>query len=127
MAELEALRARWLRLIRLELPEAAAGRPEWPIRLDHCFARVILDHVCGRPWREVLAAPAYKAMGAEQLERAVAVGEAILAGAADLDALNRESLVGRRKLGSAAGRSSAAAPSPASRSPSPVNGGGSAR
>ena len=98
MAELEALRARWLRLIRRDLPDAAADRPDWPIRLDHCFARVILDHVCGRPWREVLAAPAYKAMSAEQLERAIAAGEAILAGAADLDALNRESLVARGKL-----------------------------
>jgi hypothetical protein len=90
--ELDALRARWLLLIRHELPEAARSRPGWPIRLDHCFARVILDHLCGRPWREVVAAPAYKHLTAEQLRAGISVGEAVIEGAIDLNRLNRESL-----------------------------------
>jgi hypothetical protein len=97
-SELERLRARWLRLIRHELPEAARTRPDWPIRLDHCFARVILDHLCGRPWREVLPAPAYKHLTADQLRAAIATAEAVRDEAADLHALNRASLLARGKL-----------------------------
>jgi hypothetical protein len=96
--ELDSHRARWLDLMRRELPEAAAARPDWPIRLDHCFARVILDAVCGRPWREVVSAPAYKHLSADQLSEAVRLAEAILAGEADLLDLNRRSLHGRGKL-----------------------------
>ena len=96
--DLDQLRARWLHLIRRELPEAALSRPDWPIRLDHCFARVILDHLCGRPWREVLPAPAYKHLTAGQLRCAIATAEAVLSGHADLPALNRASLLARRKL-----------------------------
>ena len=96
--DLSTLRARWLQLIRHELPQAARSRPDWPIRLDHCFARVILDHVCGRPWREVLPAPAYRLMNADQLGRAIATAEDIRSGQADLPALNRASLLARGKL-----------------------------
>ena len=32
---------------------ARAGR-SWPVHLDHCFARVLLDDACGRPWREAI-------------------------------------------------------------------------
>ena len=96
--DLDALRARWLRMIRHELPEAARSRPGWPIRLDHCFARVILDHVCGRPWREVLPAPAYKHLSAEQLEAGLHLGRGIVSGDYDLDLLNRASLRGRGKI-----------------------------
>ncbi len=97
MDELEALRRRWLQLIRQDLPEAARSRPDWPVRLDHCFARIILDNICGRPWREVLAPPAYKALSVEQLRAGIALGEAILAGETDLNALNRASLRMRGK------------------------------
>jgi hypothetical protein len=89
---IDHLRARWLDLMRRELPEAAGRRPDWPIRLDHCFGRVILDAVHGRPWREAVPAPAYRHMDAAALRTAIALAEAILAGDADLHALNRESL-----------------------------------
>lgn len=93
-----ALRGRWLELVRTELPEAARSRSDWPVRLDHCFARIILDHVCGRPWREVLPSPAYKHLNADQLTLAVRTAEAIKSGAADLTGLNRASLQARGKL-----------------------------
>lgn len=96
--DVAALRMRWLDLIRRELPEAARSRPAWPIRLDHCFARVILDAVCGRPWREVVKAPAYKHLGAEQLKQGIA------AGGADLTELNAWSLATRNKTYSTAVR-----------------------
>jgi hypothetical protein len=92
------LRRRWLTLMRVELPRAAASRPDWPIRLDHCFGRVVLDAVYGRPWRDVLPAPAWRNMDEAALRRAIALGEAVLDGREDLQALNRASLAGRKKL-----------------------------
>ncbi len=93
----EALRAAWLDFYRRRLPEAAQSRPDWPVQLDHCFARIILDCVVGRPWREVVAAPAWRKLDAVKLAEAVALGEAVLAGQADLGALNRRSLALRGK------------------------------
>ena len=79
------------------LPAAAREHPEWPIRLDHCFARVILDHVYGRPWREVIAAPAWRHMEPAELRRAIALAEEIAECRADLPALNAASLRVRGK------------------------------
>ncbi len=82
--------------MREDLPAAARRHPEWPIRLDHCFGRVILDAVCGGPWRDTLASPAWRYLPPERLEAAIALADAILAGEADLAALNAASLAGRR-------------------------------
>ena len=78
--------------MRHDLPAAAAHHPEWPIRLDHCFARVILDAVCGAPWRQVVAAPAWRHLSPAQLARAIDLADAVLAGKADLERLNLASL-----------------------------------
>ena len=91
-----ALRARWRDLVERRLPEAARSRPGWPVRLDHCFGRVLLDNALGRPWREVVAAPAWRNMPEDRLAAALALGEAVLAGGVDLATLNRRSLVLRR-------------------------------
>ena len=90
------LRARWRDLVERRLP--GARRPDWPVRFDHCFARILLDAACGRPWREVVPPPAWKNTPPDTLARAVATGEAVLAGEADLGELNRESLRLRGKL-----------------------------
>ena len=90
--------AEYLRLVRQALP-AAAG-PGWPIRLDHCFMRVVLDAVCGRPWRDVLRGrgPAYRQLSDEQLRRAIAIARSMLDGGADVVVrLNEASLRGRGK------------------------------
>ncbi|MEL6196864.1 MAG: GCN5-related N-acetyltransferase [Pseudomonadota bacterium] len=91
------LRARWRDLVERRLPAAAAGRPDWPVREDHCFARILLDHAHGRPWREVVTPPAWRNTEVAVLRRAVVTGEAVLAGKADLAALNRQSLTLRGK------------------------------
>lgn len=91
------LRKHWAHLIRHALPQAARGRPDWPIRLDHCFARVILDAVYERPWREAIPAPAWRNMDDAALRRAVGLAEAILSGEADLHAMNARSLALRGK------------------------------
>ena len=103
LADEAELRARWRELVEIRLPEAARSRPAWPISLDHCFARVLLDAACGRPWREVVAPPAWRNTPADRLRHAVAMGEAVLAGTADLAALNRQSLTLRGKAPAEAG------------------------
>ncbi|MGF1552781.1 MAG: hypothetical protein ACFBWO_09800 [Paracoccaceae bacterium] len=92
MSDDEALRRRWRDLVERRLPEAARERPEWPVRLDHCFARVLLDHVHDRPWREAVRPPAWRHAEPERLARAIETGEAVLEGRADLAALNERSL-----------------------------------
>ena len=89
---LPSLRAEWLAWMRERLPQAARDHPEWPIRLDHCFGRVVLDAVYGRPWREVIPAPAWRHMDEAALRQAAALARDIAQGRADLDALNARSL-----------------------------------
>jgi len=58
---------------------------------------VLLDNAFGGRWYDhVSARPAYRAVSADALGRAVALGEAALAGTADLPTLNRRSLAWRR-------------------------------
>lgn len=95
------LLARYTSLIDKDLPRAATSRsdaqPRWPVHLNHCFGRIILDNICARPWREVIEPPAVRNMTPGQLEQAVQVGEGILSGKVDLERLNRESLQMRAK------------------------------
>ena len=82
--------------MREDLPAAAAARADWPVRQDHCFGRIVLDAVCGGPWRDTVAAPAWRHLPPERLEAAIGLADAILAGEADLAALNDSSLALRR-------------------------------
>ena len=91
------LRAAWRDLVEARLPAAAATRPEWPVGLDHCFARILLDNALGRPWREAVRPPAWRNMPPADLARAIGLGKAVLDGEADLAALNRRSLALRGK------------------------------
>ena len=91
------LEARWLALTREDMPAAADARG-WPVRFDHCFQRILLDHAAGGPWRETIPAPAYRNATDAQLKAAVELGEEALSGEADLAALNRRSLAWRGKL-----------------------------
>lgn len=96
MQPIEVLRERYLNLVRRDLPAAAAAsREPWPIRLDHCFMRVVLDNLLGGCWYEVLdrRKPAYRQLSAEQLQAAIELGESMLAGGAErTNALNARSL-----------------------------------
>lgn len=91
------LRRHWRNLVEKRLPAAAAQHPRWPVRHDHCFARILLDNACGGPWRERVDAPAWANMPPADLALAVALGEAVLADSADLAMLNRRSLAWRGK------------------------------
>jgi hypothetical protein len=102
MSSTVGLQQEWQQLMK-QLPAAAHARhpaqPIWPVRLDHCFGRIILDNVIGvdRPWREKIAAPAVRSMSTQQLEGCIRMGKNILDGSADLVALNQQSLKLRGK------------------------------
>ncbi|KAF2720599.1 hypothetical protein K431DRAFT_203640, partial [Polychaeton citri CBS 116435] len=99
------LRARWDHLYREHLPKLAKQREtaqeEWPVILDHCFARIILDNAIGKgmPWTHVVRTPAIKHMNSQQLRDAIALAESIADGGADLIELNNRSLHLRKKTG----------------------------
>lgn len=94
-----ALEAAWLVLTRTTLPALAVARG-WPVTRDHCFQRILLDHASGGRWYDhITARPAYRHATDVALARAVALGEAAVAGALDMAALNRQSLAWRDKLG----------------------------
>ncbi len=91
----EQMLARWLDLTRRVLP-AMAQAARWPIRFDHCFMRVCLDHAVGQPWHERVRRPATRHLAEDALQRAVAVAERIAADPAVLPGLNDQSLAWRR-------------------------------
>lgn len=95
----EAAVARYLHLTKDVMPGMAkAGGTGWPVVNDHCFQRIVLDAVCGEVWYDHIPRPAYKHMTAAQASDAAALCEAVIAGTADLAALNRQSLGFRGKL-----------------------------
>ena len=71
---------------------------QWPVKNDHCFQRIVLDTVCEGVWYDHLQRPAYKHLSREQALQAVDLCNDILAGKADLVALNTQSLKWRGKL-----------------------------
>jgi hypothetical protein len=88
-----ALRAEYRRLIDHTLPATFTE----PVRFNHCFARCVLDRICGGVWYECLAKPAWKHLTRDQLERANARMKAWLEDPALLAADNAASLRWRGK------------------------------
>ena len=90
---------RYLHLTKTIMPALAQTRSkDWPVHNDHCFQRIVLDTVCGGVWYNHVPRPAYKHLSLEQAQHAVQICGNIIAGSADLAALNRSSLVWRGKL-----------------------------
>ena len=82
-----AMREAYLSLTRHALPEAArranASGDAWPITLDHCFMRVVLDHLFGQRWDAAIDrrdGPAYRQLNATQLHNAISIAESMLDG-----------------------------------------------
>jgi O-6-methylguanine DNA methyltransferase len=96
--DIEALRARWTHLYASHLPALAKARDpaqkHWPVHLDHCFARIVLDNAVGvdKPWTQMIKSPAVRNMTVAQLHDALALGEKVASGDADLVELDRVSL-----------------------------------
>ncbi|KAI9872967.1 MAG: methylated-DNA--protein-cysteine methyltransferase [Pleopsidium flavum] len=102
---IETLRTQWTNLYAHQLPSLAAShspvQPHWPVHLDHCFARIILDNAIGIgvPWTAKVEAPAVKNMSGEQLKQCIKLGVGIAEGKEDLVELDRRSLDVRGKVG----------------------------
>ena len=91
-----ALQQEWLALTRHALPALATVRG-WPIALDHCFARVLLDNAVGGCWYDAIPGrPAYRHATDAQLTAAVTLARAARDGTLDLPAANASSLAWRK-------------------------------
>ena len=78
--DIEQLRTRYLELVNQKLPSLAKQR-QFPVRFNHCFARIILDNLFGCCWYEAIArssGAAYKQLSVEQLHQAIAIAQAII-------------------------------------------------
>lgn len=103
-ADIEALRRAWTELYSKILPNLGLARDpaqsKWPVTLDHCFARIILDNTVGEgreQWDKRLKRPAIRNMSQEQLKSAIKMAERIRDGKDDLVALDLQSLEIRGK------------------------------
>ncbi|MBE9045911.1 hypothetical protein IQ255_16120 [Pleurocapsales cyanobacterium LEGE 10410] len=98
---IEQLRNRYLELINQELPALAKQR-KFPVRFNHCFARIILDNLFQCCWYEVIdrkKGAAYKQLSVEQLQQAINLAEAIVNNPdAYIQQLNQNSLRWRGKV-----------------------------
>ena len=98
MANLTDLQSRWKHLYQDHLPALAQSRDPvqktWPVHLDHCFARIVLDNAIGvnGPWTNNIKQPAVRNMSAEQFELAIDLAERVATGESDLVELNSRSL-----------------------------------
>ncbi|MEM1038462.1 MAG: hypothetical protein AAGI12_03210 [Pseudomonadota bacterium] len=91
-------RKRYLYFTKTVLPEVARKRGQhWPVNEDHCFQRIVLDHVCKGVWYHDIKPPAYKHMTVQQLDAAIALCEEIAKNEIDLAMLNMQSLTWRGK------------------------------
>lgn len=92
------LEADWLTITRQTLPDLAKVR-RWPVTLDHCFMRILLDAVHGARWDTVVQGrPAYKHIDAARLSAAISLARRVASDEADLWALNTQSLAWRGKV-----------------------------
>ena len=105
-------------MISVQCPRTCLTSPQskWPVHVDHCFARIILDSTVGvdAPWMEKIKSPAYKNLSREQLEKSIELGKKILDGEVDLVELDNRSLrlrgQGEKVSGKASGKFLAASP-----------------
>ena len=96
--EIDDLVSAYLHLTKEVLPALARkGQRNWSVSEDHCFQRIILDHICGGVWYEYLDRPAYESLTKDQAQRAVKLCEDIADGHKDLQKLNQQSLIWRDK------------------------------
>lgn len=95
------------KLLTEQLLPQRAKQQKWPLRLDHCFKRVCLDHAFQDVWYRHLKKPAERNMAGEPLARALRCAEDLLADDGSLlAARNMQSLGWRGKLRNEAARRS---------------------
>ncbi|ERH10494.1 MAG: hypothetical protein J07HX64_02269 [halophilic archaeon J07HX64] len=98
--DLSELREAYRRKVNEELPEQAQRSDGWPIHLDHCFGRVVLDNLFEDEWYDhVDGRPAYEHLSARELRAAIDIADRMLeSGQPVVEELNENSLRWRDKL-----------------------------
>jgi hypothetical protein len=97
--DLSRLRAEYRRKVTERLPQKAQKSDGWPIHLDHCFGRVVLDNLFEDEWYgHVDGSPAYENLSEEELREAIGIADRMLKeGRPAVERLNRNSLRWRGK------------------------------
>ena len=98
--DLSDLRAEYKEKVTQELPERAQNSDGWPIHLDHCFGRVVLDTLFGDEWYDYVdGRPAYEHLSQDELQDAIDIADRMLEeGRPAVEKLNHNSLEWRDKL-----------------------------
>lgn len=98
--DLTQLRAEYNRKVNEELPEQAQSSDGWPIHLNHCFGRVVLDNLVGDEWySHIDGRPAYEHLSRSELQEAIEIADRMLIeGRSAVEELNRNSLRWRDEL-----------------------------
>ena len=90
--------SRYMKLTKEVMPKMASDKAfQWSVKYDHCSQRIVLDTICNGSWYDHLERPAYKHLCRNQALKAVQLSEDVIAGRANLIALNRQSLLWRNK------------------------------
>ena len=77
--DISELREEYDQTVNERLPERAQNSDGWPIHLDHCFGRVVLDNLFEDEWYDhVDGRPAYENLSAEELKRAIEIADRML-------------------------------------------------
>ena len=75
--DISGLREEYARKLHERLPEQAGD--EWPIDLDHCFGRVVLDTLFEDEWyTHVDGRPAYEHLSPAELRDAIEIADRML-------------------------------------------------
>lgn len=93
-------RAEYNRKLTEELPAQAQSSDGWPLHLDHCFGRGVLDNPFGDEWYgHVDGGPAYKHLSQKERRDPIGIAGIMLTeGEPAVEELNRNSLWWRDKL-----------------------------
>lgn len=95
---LAQLREEYLSLINKQLP-TQAKQGGFPVRFNHCFARIVLDNLFENCWYQHLSRQeaAYKQLSEAQLKAAIALAQSMLNSPETAQILNQNSLRWRKK------------------------------
>jgi hypothetical protein len=98
--DLSQLRATYQQKVNEELPEQSQASDGWPIHLDHCFGRVVLDNLFQDEWYgHVAGRPAYEHLSCDELRAAIEIADRMLnEGQPAVEELNENSLRWRNEL-----------------------------
>lgn len=95
---LSQLREQYISLINKQLP-ARAKQGGFPVYLNHCFARIVLDNLFEDCWYQHLSrkTPAYKQLDEDQLKAVIALAQSMLNSPETAQIFNQNSLHWRKK------------------------------